>query len=70
MKLFLLFQYESRPSFTGMRWWPRKCEVNPRVFSQEVLNAGNAIINLQYGTNKGATAAGLNFGKKRMIMKE
>ncbi|XP_067674821.1 myophilin-like [Haliotis asinina] len=63
-------EFESRPSFTGMRWWPRKAEANPRNFSEEVLNAGNTIINLQYGSNKGASAKGMNFGKKRMIMKE
>lgn len=63
-------EVESRPSYTGQRVWPRKSEANPRNFSEETLRASERVISLQYGTNKGATQAGMNFGKKRMILQE
>ncbi|XP_041352596.1 myophilin-like isoform X2 [Gigantopelta aegis] len=63
-------EFESHPSFNGQRWWPRKCEENRRNFSPEILRASEAVISLQYGTNKGANQSGMNFGKKRMIMRE
>ncbi|KAL8595095.1 hypothetical protein ACOMHN_019133 [Nucella lapillus] len=61
-------EVESHPSYTGQRMWPRKSEANPRNFSEQQLRAGQNVISLQYGTNKGASQAGMNFGKKRMIL--
>lgn len=66
----LCVQVESHPSYTGARMWPRKSEPNPRNFSEATLRQSENVISLQYGTNKGASQAGMNFGKKRMIMKE
>lgn len=63
-------EVESHPSYTGVRIWPRKSEANPRNFTEEQLKAGQNVISLQYGTNKGASQAGMNFGKKRMILKD
>lgn len=63
-------EVESHPSYTGNRMWPRKSEANPRNFSQEKLRQSDGVISLQYGTNKGASQAGMNFGKKRMILQE
>lgn len=63
-------EVESHPSYTGSRMWPRKSEANPRNFSQEKLRQSENVISLQYGTNKGASQAGMNFGKKRMILLE
>jgi len=63
-------EVESHPSYTGNRVWPRKSEANPRNFSEETLKASQNVISLQYGTNKGASQSGMNFGKKRMILKE
>lgn len=63
-------EVESHPSYTGNKVWPRKSEANPRNFTEEQLRAGDNVISLQYGTNKGASQAGMNFGKKRMILKE
>ena len=63
-------EVESHPSYTGQKIWPRKSEANPRNFSEEKLRASENVISLQYGTNKGASQAGMNFGKKRMILKE
>ncbi|XP_076466334.1 myophilin-like [Babylonia areolata] len=63
-------EVESHPSYTGQRVWPRKSEANPRNFSEEQLKAGQNVISLQYGTNKGASQAGMTFGKKRMILQD
>ena len=41
---------------------------NKREFDQEVLKAGQAIIGLQYGSNKGASQAGMTaYGTGRQI---
>ncbi|XP_059165483.1 myophilin-like isoform X2 [Physella acuta] len=61
---------ESRPSYSGQRVWPRKAETNRRNFTEEQLRASEGVINLQMGSNKGATQSGMNFGKKRMITKD
>lgn len=42
---------------------PKEAEGNKREFTEEQLRQGETIINLQYGTNKGATQSGQNFGK-------
>ncbi|KAK6641256.1 hypothetical protein RUM44_012965 [Polyplax serrata] len=44
---------------------PKEAEKNERHFTEEQLKAGNAIISLQYGSNKGATQSGINFGNTR-----
>ena len=49
-------------------YWPKKSEKNVRDFSEEQLKAGQSIISLQYGTNKGASQAGMNMGKQRKII--
>ncbi|BFZ10271.1 hypothetical protein BsWGS_13310 [Bradybaena similaris] len=61
---------ESHPSYRGTRIWPKKSEVNVRNFSEEQMRAGDGIINLQMGSNKGASQRGMTFGKKRMITKD
>jgi hypothetical protein len=47
---------------------PKEAEANVRTFSQSQLDAGKNIIGLQMGSNKGASQAGQNFGKSRMII--
>ena len=47
---------------------PKESRKNPRHFTHEQLNRGQNIIGLQMGSNKGATQAGLNFGKVRSII--
>lgn len=42
---------------------PKEAESNPRNFTEEQLRQGEGIINLQYGSNKGATQSGQSFGK-------
>jgi hypothetical protein len=47
---------------------PKEAVANPRHFSDEQLKAGVNVISLQMGTNKGASQAGMTFGKQRMII--
>ncbi|KAK0406698.1 hypothetical protein QR680_018740 [Steinernema hermaphroditum] len=44
---------------------PKEAEGEKRQWSDEQLRAGDAIIGLQMGSNKGANASGLNFGNTR-----
>ncbi|XP_003743799.1 myophilin [Galendromus occidentalis] len=44
---------------------PKESEGNRRNFSEEVLKAGQNVIGLQYGSNKGASQSGMNFGNTR-----
>lgn len=44
---------------------PKEAEKNVRNFSEEQLRAGQGVISLQYGSNKGATQSGINFGNTR-----
>ncbi|CAJ0592674.1 unnamed protein product [Cylicocyclus nassatus] len=44
---------------------PKEAEGEKREWTQEQLKAGQNVIGLQMGTNKGATASGLNFGNTR-----
>lgn len=44
---------------------PKEADKNVRQFSEDQLKAGQTIISLQYGSNKGATQSGINFGNTR-----
>ncbi|XP_075973776.1 transgelin calponin-3 [Anticarsia gemmatalis] len=44
---------------------PKESEKNVRNFSEEQLRAGQGVISLQYGSNKGANQSGINFGNTR-----
>jgi len=44
---------------------PKEAEKNVRNFSDEQMKAGQGIISLQYGSNKGANQSGINFGNTR-----
>lgn len=60
---------QSKPNYSGPEgYWPRKSERNTREFTEEQLRAGQSVISLQYGTNTGATQAGMNIGKGRSIL--
>ena len=41
---------------------------NKREFTEEQLRAGEGHIGLQAGYNKGASQAGQNMGKQRMVL--
>jgi hypothetical protein len=60
---------QSRPDYRGPAdFWPKRHTENRRDFSDEQLRAGQSVIGLQMGSNKGATASGQNFGKPRSIV--
>jgi len=44
---------------------PKESTKNVRNFSEEQLKASEGVISLQYGSNKGATQSGINFGNTR-----
>ncbi|XP_074648609.1 transgelin-2-like isoform X2 [Tubulanus polymorphus] len=46
---------------------PKESQENKREFSDEQLRAGEGVIGLQMGTNKGASQAGQHFGRPRQI---
>ena len=54
--------------FEGPALGPKESEKNVREFSEEKLKAGQGIIGLQMGSNKGANASGLNYGRQRDIL--
>lgn len=56
------------PEFQGPFLGPKPADECKRNFSEETLNAGQSIIGLQAGTNKGATQAGQNIGAGRKII--
>ena len=60
---------QSKPGFGGPdSYWPKKTEKQAREFTAEQMKAGQNIIGLQMGTNKGASQAGMNIGKSRHIV--
>ncbi|XP_071514927.1 myophilin [Panulirus ornatus] len=44
---------------------PKEAEKNVRHFTEEQLRASDAVISLQYGSNKGANQTGMSFGNTR-----
>ena len=64
-----VFQAQAKPGYTGPAdYWPKKVVKNQRSFTQEQLKAGEGMIGLQAGSNKGASQAGMTMGKQRMII--
>ncbi|XP_041354660.1 myophilin-like [Gigantopelta aegis] len=51
-----------------LHFGPKESEANVRNFSEEQLKAGQNVIGLQMGTNKGASQAGMNMGNMRHIV--
>ncbi|XP_066913610.1 myophilin-like [Clytia hemisphaerica] len=54
--------------YNGPCLGPTESTENKREFTDEQLKAGEGIIGLQMGSNKGASQAGQNFGKTRAII--
>lgn len=67
LRYFHLQTYK-HPEFTGPYLGPKPADECKRDFSEEQLNAGQSIIGLQAGSNKGATQAGSNMGASRKIL--
>ncbi|KAG5881280.1 hypothetical protein JTB14_028659 [Gonioctena quinquepunctata] len=56
------------PEWRGPTLGPKPSDENKREFSEQQLRAGEAIIGLQAGQNRGATQAGQSFGASRKII--
>lgn len=54
--------------FKGPFLGPKPADECKRDFSEEQLKAGQTIVGLQAGSNKGATQAGQNIGAGRKIL--
>ena len=56
------------PEWRGPHLGPRPSEENRREWTEEQLRAGEGLIGLQAGSNKGANQSGQNFGASRKII--
>lgn len=61
------FQAQSN-GYGGAVLGPKESASNVREFTEEQLKAGQNVIGLQMGSNKGATQAGMSMGKTRHII--
>jgi len=59
---------QSLSYYDGPRLGPEEATQNVREFTEDQLRAGEGVIGLQAGSNKGASQAGQNFGKTRAII--
>ncbi|KAL3313441.1 Muscle-specific protein 20 [Cichlidogyrus casuarinus] len=59
---------QTHPEYTGPQLGPKLAHENKREFTEEQLREGANVVSLQYGTNKGASQAGMSMGKQRMIL--
>lgn len=57
-----------KQGYNGPSLGPEEASENRREFTEEQLRAGESVIGLQAGSNKGASQAGQNFGKTRAII--
>lgn len=58
---------QTRDDYKGPVLGPKMADKNVREFTEEQLEAGKYVHSLQYGSNQGASQAGINMGKQRMI---
>ncbi|CAB0041930.1 unnamed protein product [Trichogramma brassicae] len=56
------------PEWKGPSLGPKPADEHKRDFTEEQLRAGESVIGLQAGSNKGATQAGQNMGASRKIL--
>jgi hypothetical protein len=63
--IYLCLQVNSKG---GKGIGPKESERQSREWTEEQLKAGQNVIGLQMGSNKGASQAGQNFGKARHIV--
>ncbi len=55
-------------NFEGPTLGPKESEANERDFSVDVQEEGHTVISLQYGSNKGASSAGMTaYGTPRQV---
>lgn len=65
---FFCQQTYRHSEWSGPYLGPKPADECKRDFSEEVLKAGQTIVGLQAGSNKGATQAGSNMGAGRKIL--
>lgn len=66
--LFTLGGLAQKLGFSGPQLGVRVATANKREFDEQVLKAGQSVIGLQYGSNKGASQAGMTaYGTGRQI---
>merc|ERR1719190_336112 len=69
--LYALGGLAQRKNFNGPVLGKKMATENKRNFDDDVLKAGQSMIGLQYGTNKGASQAGMTpYGASRQIRPE
>lgn len=66
--MFILIQAWKDANFKGPWLGPKPSDECKRDFSEETLRAGEGMVGLQAGSNKGATQAGQNMGAGRKIL--
>lgn len=64
----IVLQTYKHPEWRGPFLGPKPADENKRFFTEEQLKAGDTVIGLQAGSNKGATQSGQNFGASRKII--
>jgi len=59
---------QGKPGYSGPSLGPKEAQQNVREFDEQQLKAGQAVIGLQMGSNKGASQAGMtSYGAQRQI---
>merc|ERR1712183_53293 len=66
--LFALGRKAQKTGYDGPKLGPEEASENRREFTEEQLRAGEGVLAMQAGYNKGASQAGQNFGKTRAII--
>jgi len=60
---------QSKPGYSGPDgYWPKKHQKQTKEWTDEQLKAGQNVIGLQMGSNKGASQSGMNMGNMRHIV--
>jgi len=68
LSLYCLGRIAQNKGYDGPVLGPKMADANVREFTEEQLKSGEGHISLQYGSNKGASAAGISMGKPRSIL--
>ncbi|XP_048773520.1 myophilin-like [Ostrea edulis] len=66
--IFALGRLTQKNGFQGPALGPKEADYNPRNFDEDTMKAGQTVIGLQAGSNRGASQSGMNFGKTRSIL--
>ncbi|XP_022327690.1 muscle-specific protein 20-like [Crassostrea virginica] len=66
--IYALGRVTQKNGFQGPSLGPKEADSNPRNFNDDILKAGQTVIGLQAGSNRGASQSGMNFGKTRSIL--